>query len=99
MFYGIESSFTSKVISANGSFLLWIPNSLDLNNIIFIGRKNPNKDDEVFQHFEKVTVIDSVTNKLSRQLGDKIIFFENIDPAGLKLAEDRLKELKSEFIR
>jgi len=98
MFYGIESSFTSKVISANGSFLLWIPDSLDLKNIIFIGRKNPVQDDEVFQHFEKVTVIDSVTNKLSRQLGDKIIFFENIDPAGLKLAEDRLKELKSEFI-
>jgi hypothetical protein len=59
----------------------------------------PDKDDEVFQHFGKVTVIDSVTNKLSRQSGDKIIFFENIDPAGLKLAQDGLKEMKSEFNR
>jgi hypothetical protein len=59
----------------------------------------PDKDDEVFQHFEKVTIIDSVTNKLSRQFGDKIIFFENIDSAGLMLAQSGLKEMKSEFNR
>ena len=59
----------------------------------------PGTDDEVFQHFEKVTVIDSVTNKLSRQFGDKIIYFENIDSAGLKLAQDGLKMDKSRFIR
>jgi hypothetical protein len=59
----------------------------------------PDKDDEVFQHFEKVTIIDSVTNKLSRQYSDKIIFFENIDSAGLRLAQDGLKEMKSKFIR
>ena len=35
----------------------------------------PEKNDEVFNHFEKITVIDSVTNTLSRQYGDKIIFF------------------------
>ena len=59
----------------------------------------PAKDDEVFQHFEKVTVIDSVINKLSRQFGDKIIYFENIDSAGLKLAQDGLRKMKNEFNR
>jgi hypothetical protein len=59
----------------------------------------PGKDDKVFQHFEKITVIDSVTNKLSRQLGDKIIYFEKIDSTGLKIAQDGLKEMKNEFKR
>jgi hypothetical protein len=98
-FYGKGKLFRSKVFSDNGSFLLWIPDDLYFKHLIFLGRRMPDKDDEVFQHFQKVTVIDSVTNKLSRQFGDKIIFFENIDSAGLKLARDGLKEMKSEFNR
>ena len=98
-FYGKDMLFRSKVFSDNGSFLLWIPNDLNFKHLIFLGRRMPDKDDEVFNHFEKVTYIDSVTNKLSRQFRDKIIFFENIDLAGLKLAQDGLHEMKSEFIR
>ena len=98
-FYTKDSLFRSKVFSDNGSFLLWIPDDLYFKHLIFLGRRMPDKDDEVFQHFEKITVIDSVTNRLSRQYGDKIIFFENIDAAGLKLARDGLNEMKSEFIR
>ena len=97
-FYG-NDYFSDRVISDNGSFLLWIPERLWFKDLIFIGRKMPDKDDEVFQHFGKVTVIDSVTNKLSRQFGDKIIYFENIDSTGLKLAQDGLKEMKREFNR
>ena len=98
-FYGKDPLFRSKVFSDNGSFLLWIPDDLYFKHLIFLGRRMPDKDDEVFQHFEKITVIDSVTNMLSRQYGDKIIFFENIDAAGLKLAQDGLKEMKGEFDR
>ncbi len=98
-FYGKDKLFRSKVFSDNGSFLLWIPENLNFKHLIFLGRRMPDKDDEVFQHFEKITVIDSVTNKLSRQYRDKIIFFENINSAGLKLAQDGLKEMKSEFNR
>ncbi len=32
---------------------------LYFKHLIFLGRRMPDKDDEVFQHFEKVTVIDS----------------------------------------
>ncbi len=98
-FYGNDYYFSYRLISDNGSFLLWIPDRLWFKDLIFIGRRMPDKDDEVFQHFEKVTIIDSVTNKLSRQYSDKIIFFENIDSAGLRLAQDGLKEMKSKFIR
>jgi hypothetical protein len=98
-FYGKEDSFKTSVISDNGSFLLWIPERLRMKHLLFIGRRMPDKDDEVFQHFEKVTIIDSVTNTYSRQCGDKIIFFENIDSTGMKLATEGLKEMQREFNR
>jgi hypothetical protein len=72
---------------------------MKFKNLLFFGHWMPDKDDEVFQYFEKITVIDSVTNKFSRQYGDKIIFFENIDSTGLRLAIDGLKEWKKEFNR
>ena len=59
----------------------------------------PGSDDEVFNHFEKKTVIDSVIDPLSRQLGIKIIFFENADSVAAKLARDGLNEMKAEFKR
>jgi Dolichyl-phosphate-mannose-protein mannosyltransferase len=96
-YYGKDGYFSYRVISDNGSFLLWTPDRLFFKDLIFVGRQMPDKDDEVFQHFEKVTVIDSVTNKFSRQYGDKIIFFENIDSTGLRLAREGLKEMKKKF--
>ena len=98
-FYGKGEYFRNKVISDNGSFLLWISERIWMKHMLFIGQRMPDKDDEVFQHFEKVTVIDSVTNPISRQYGNKIIFFENIDSIGLKLAQNGLKEMKMQFKR
>lgn len=98
-FYGQTYPFTSKVMTDVGSFLLWIPDRVNFHNIILLARKMPDNDDKVFHHFEKVTIIDSVTNKLSRQFGDKIIFFEKVDSTGLKLAQDGLLKEKSKFNR
>ena len=96
-YYGKDADFKNKVISDNGSFLHWISNRIYFKHLIFIGGRIPRVDDEVFQHFEKVTVMDSVTYQHSRQRGDKIIFYENIDSAGLKLAADGLKQMKLRF--
>ena len=98
-FYSNDTQLKEKVITDNGSFLLWIPTEMKFKNLLFLGHRMPDKDDEVFQHFEKITVIDSVTNPLSRQFGDKIIFFENIDAAGLQAAIAGLNEMKKEFNR
>jgi hypothetical protein len=97
-YYGSDY-FSQHVITDNGSFLLWIPGRLSFDNLVFVGREMPEKDDAVFQHFQKITVIDSVTNAISRQYGDKIIFFEKIDSTGLRLATEGLKELKKKFQR
>jgi hypothetical protein len=44
-------------------------------------------------------MVDSVTNHFSRQLGDKIVFFENIDSTGLKMIQGRFEEMKKQFRR
>lgn len=98
-YYGKEKVFKSKVISDNGSFLHWIPDDFNFNHLIFVGHQMPDADDEVFQHFEKVTVIDSVTSKHSRQFGDRIIFFKNVDSIGVRLAAEGLKQMKEQFNR
>lgn len=96
-YYGKDLDFKNKVITDNGSFLLWIPDTLSFKHLLYIGGRMPGNDDAVFQHFEKTTIIDSVIYRHSRQRGDKIIFFEKIDPAGLKLATDGLKKMKQQF--
>ena len=96
-YYGSNSIFKQRTISDNGSFLTWIPDNFSFRHLILIGRNMPDKDDAVFQHFEKVSIIDSVNNMYSRQYGDKIIFFEKIDSLGLKLAIDGLKQMKQQF--
>ena len=98
-YYSTNPSFKQKVFSDNGTFLLWIQPGLDFKHLLFIGGRMPDSDDEVFNHFEKKTIIDSVTNRLSRQLGNKIIFFENADSLASKLAREGLNEMKSEFKR
>lgn len=97
-FYG-PRGFRDKVISDNGSFLLWIPKTLNYQNLLFVGSHMPGKDDEVFQHFKTVRVMDSITNPLSRQYGDKIIFFEQADSVAFKLANMGLEEMKKKFQR
>jgi hypothetical protein len=98
-FYSRQNLFRSKVYSANGSFLLWIPREINFKNLLLVDTKIPESDDKVFQHFQTVTLVDSVTNIYSRQLGNKIIFYQNIDTTGLRLVKERLAELKNEFQR
>jgi hypothetical protein len=98
-FYGKNKSFTSKVFSDNGSNLLWIPDSLHFNHLIVIAKNIPDADDEVFKHFKKKTVIDSVTNFYSRQLGDKIIFYQDADSLAAKIANEGLGQMKREYAR
>lgn len=98
-YYTKDKELRKKVITDNGSFLLWIPEDLHFDHLLFIGRRFPDADDSVFQHFQQHHIVDSVTHPYSRQKGDKIIFFENIDSRGRQLATEGLKEMKETFIR
>jgi hypothetical protein len=96
-YYVKDDLYRDKIISDNGSFLLWISEELYFKHLLFIGRKMPEKDDKVFQYFERVTIVDSVNNPLSRQHGDKIIFFENGTDSVWHIAGKGLKEIKEKF--
>ncbi|MFL5774515.1 MAG: ArnT family glycosyltransferase [Flavisolibacter sp.] len=96
-YYGTDDYFRLKVICDNGTFLLWIPDRMWFSNLIFIGSDIPGTDDEVFQHFSKVTVIDSVSNTFAREHGTKIIFFQNGSDSALKRASQGIRDMKREF--
>ena len=67
--------------------------------VIIVDDEVPEPDDEVIRYFKKVTLIDSVRNIYSRQLGDKIYFLENLDSTGLRYAREGFKENKKRFNR
>ncbi len=98
-YYSKNLSFKNKVFGDNGTFLLWIPANLDFKHLIFAGEEMPDKDDEVFNHFEKVIIVDSITNPLSRSFEDKIIFFQNADSVAAKLAREGLHKMKNNYKR
>ncbi|CAN5836483.1 glycosyltransferase family 39 protein [soil metagenome] len=98
-FYGKDELFKKKVISFNGSFLMWIPNNFPFKNLLLVTEQTPGSDQELFQHFQQTTLIDSVTDGYSRQLGNKIIFYQHADEKANQLANDALQQKKKLFSR
>lgn len=98
-FYGRDDDFKNKIISTNGSFALWMPESAARKNFLFIADREPDNKNPIFQHFEKSRVVDVVTDKYSRQYGNKIIYLENIDSTGLKMITGKLSKSRQQFTR
>ncbi|HUQ96498.1 MAG TPA: glycosyltransferase family 39 protein, partial [Chitinophagaceae bacterium] len=96
-YYGKSAAFRSRVISANGTFLLWMPLPLQFDNLIFVDEDPP--EHPLFQHFEKATLVDSVSNPLSRQYGDGIYLFQHADSLAAPMANAALSKLKAVFTR
>lgn len=98
-YYAKGREFRSKVISDNGTHLLWISDSLQFEHLLFVGEEMPGPDDAVFRHFRQVSLVDSVTNTLAREHGTKIILFQGADTAAVRLANKSLDEEKHRFGR
>lgn len=88
-----------QVTSDNASFLFWMPDKYDVKDLLFVGKNIPEKDDMVFQQFEKYTVVDSITTPFARENGVKIILYENGNSKVDKMIESGIKEKKDEFRR
>ncbi len=88
-----------KPMSDNASFLFWIPEKVHVKNLIFVGRRIPEKDDLVFQQFEKYTVLDSITTPMARERGVKIILYENGNSEVNEMIETGIAKMKSEYQR
>ena len=76
-----------------------LPDKYNAKNLILVGHNIPDKNDIVFQQFEKMTIKDSIIMPLFRENGMKIILFENGNDSLNSLIEKGVARLKSEFMR
>lgn len=97
IYHNKDTSFRNRVVSDNGSFLLWIPDRLPYRHLLFVGESAPRPGDAVFEHFAEVIRVDSCTNPFSRQYGSQVLFFKNADTTAFRLAERGLREMKAVF--
>lgn len=88
-----------EVYSDDASFLFWMPDKYNIKNLLLVSHNLPEKDDVVFQQFEKVTVKDSIVMPLFRETGMKFTLFENGNDSLNALIEKSVAELKAEFKR
>ena len=88
-----------EVGSDNASFLLWLPDQFNIRNLLFVGKQIPEKDDIVFQQFEKYTVLDSTVTPFAREQGVKIILFENGNDKLNAMITAGIKQMKDEYRR
>ena len=88
-----------EVYSDNASFLFWMPDTYDVKNLILVAHNIPDKDDIVFQQFEKMTIKDSINLSLFRENGMRIILYENGNDSLNNIITRGVAKLKSKFLR
>ena len=88
-----------QVYSDDASFLFWMPENYAYKNLLLVAHRMPEKDDIVFQQFEKVTVKDTLTMPYFRESGIRFILFENANDSLNAIATKGVAELKKEFTR
>jgi hypothetical protein len=99
-YYGKNEEFIHRVISANGTNVLHIPQRLYFRHLVLVTEDIPQgKDTLLLSHFQSMHVVDSVTNTYSRQLGNKIIFYQALDDEGLEMMKAYLAAERSKFTR
>jgi hypothetical protein len=88
-----------EVYSDNASFLFWMPKQYNIRNLILVAHQIPDKDDLVFQQFERMTVMDSISNPLARENGIKIILYQNGNEKVNEMIAQSVMEQESKFTR
>ncbi len=96
MYYGGDSL---PVHTANASFLFWMPQYYNLNNVILVSDASAKQSGELTSHFSSAKVVDLVTDPFAREKGTTITLLEGADGEMNKILETRIGELKREFAR
>lgn len=81
-----------EAYSYNGSFLLWIPNSFNITNVITVGEEFPDTSRDIVKQFQHISIEGELKDSLARENGTKIILWRNGNP-------DRLNSFIAEEIR
>jgi len=98
-YYAKDDDFRKKIISENGTFLLWIPDRIYFKHLIFIDDEMPDKDDNVLKRFASMTIVDSCTNIYSRQYNTRIYHFKNASDSAWIIAAEDIRTGKAKFTR
>ena len=98
-YYAKAPGYKERIISQNGTFVLWIIPPLRFSHILLVNDELPEQGKVLFQHFKKITLLDSVANPLSRQWGDKIFLLENADSTAVKMLNTVIAEKQKIFSR
>lgn len=96
--YGREFGLPT-VYSDDSSFLLWMPEKYNIKNLLLVGHQIPDKDDRVFQEFDRYTIKDSVDLPLFRENGIRFILYEGAKPGLNKLIEESVAEQRKGYFR
>jgi 4-amino-4-deoxy-L-arabinose transferase-like glycosyltransferase len=97
-YYGPKMGLPSA-LSDNGSYLLWLPTKFSFKHLMLIGHKNPEGDDIVFNHFEKRSVMDSLSFPYFREDGIKVFFFKNGSDSMRYYANEGIRKERLKFNR
>jgi hypothetical protein len=97
-YYGKKYSLP-EVYSDNASFLFWMPVKYNINNLLLVGHRFPEKDDKVFQQFKYASIKDSVNMPMFREDGMKFMLFEQASDSCNPMIEKGIAQLKDEFNR
>ena len=96
-FYG-PSLGLPQVYGYDASFLLWIPDTFNVTNVITIGEKMPDSTKDVLKYFSNVSVKDELIDSFARENGSKIILWYHCDAVVLnKFLKDEIVEKKKLF--
>jgi hypothetical protein len=84
----------------NGSFLLWIPDTLNITNVITVGEDFPDTSRAIVKQFQHISIEGELKDSLARQNGTQIILWKGCNPDTLrKFIKEEIHERKALFTR
>jgi hypothetical protein len=88
-----------KAYGYNGSFLLWIPDTFNVVNVITVGEEFPDTTREIVKQFQRISIEGELKDSLARENGAKIILWKHASPMLSKFIKEEIRERKAPFTR
>jgi len=97
-FYGRKMGLP-EVYSHNASFLLWMPDSFHIKNVLVAQEDLPDTTNKIDRAFKHITIEDSLNIPLARENGTKIVLFQEAGEEANKQLSERVRRLKNKYRR
>ncbi len=88
--YGLPVTY-----SDNASFLYWMPDSDQYDNILLVTDDEKEMEHPFIKDFVSVTLVDSVTSKYARERGDLIIMMKGMNDKMRNMFKEKIRKKKA----